>query len=243
MKGNKLIDDHVQISVNLARLKKTGITFETAVDPDKIMAYKEGEKLELDEIVSDHKVFTDMKKGLIASEAELENAFETTNEEKILQIIIDEGEIQFTQKYRDEMRERKMNKLVNLIHRNAVDPKTGIPHPQTRIRSALDEAKFRVNDFIKAENQVNDAIKIIRPIMPISLEKVILEITVPANYAGALHGKIINAGKINQESWMSNGGLHVLLEIPAGLQNEVVDMINNQSHGGCTIEVRERKKQ
>lgn len=243
MKGNKLIDDHIQISVNLVRFKKAGNTFEASVDPDKLVAYKEGDKLELDEIVNDTKVFSDMKKGLVASENELEISFGTTDNEKILQTMIDQGEVQFTQKYRDELREKKFNKLVNLIHLNAVDPKTGIPHPETRVKSALEEAKFKINDLVKAENQVNEAIKLLRPIMPISLEKVVLEVTVPSQYAGSLHGKILNSGKINQENWLNDGGLHLLIELPAGLQNEFIDMINNASHGSCTIEVKERKKQ
>lgn len=242
MKGNKLIDDHVQIAVNLVKYKKSGKTFEVSVDPDKIVELREGVALDIDEVVNDNKIFIDMKKGLVASEAELEEGFGTTDPDKILQLMVKEGEVQFTQKYRDELRERKFNKLINLIHLNAVDPKTGIPHPETRIRSGLEEAKFKINDLVKAENQVDDAIKLLRPIIPISLEKVILEVVVPTQFAGALHGKILTFGKVKQENWLNDGGLHLLIELPAGLQNKLIDMINNASHGGCTIEVKERIK-
>lgn len=242
MKGNKLIDDHVQISVNLVKYKKAGNTFEVSVNPDKIVEFREGVALDLDEIVNDHKIFIDMKKGLVASESELEDAFGTTNPDKILQTMVEEGEVQFTQKYRDELRERKFNKLVNLIRLNAVDPKTGIPHPETRIRSGLEEAKFKINDLAKAESQVDDAIKVLRPIIPISLERVVLEVHVPTQYAAALHGKIITFGKMRQENWLNDGGLHLLIELPAGLQNKFIDMINNASHGGCTVDVKERIK-
>ncbi|MBN1175629.1 ribosome assembly factor SBDS [Candidatus Woesearchaeota archaeon] len=242
MKGNKLIDDHVQIAVNLVKYKKAGKTFEVSVDPDKIVEFREGVALDIDEIVNDSKIFIDMKKGLVASEAELEEGFGTNESEKILQIMIEEGEVQFTQKYRDELRERKFNKLVNLIHLNAVDPKTGIPHPETRIRSGLEEAKFKINDLEKAENQVDNAIKVLRPIMPISLEKVLLEVIVPTQFAGALHGKITTFGKIKQENWLNDGGLHTVVELPAGLQNKFIDMLNNASHGGCTVEIKERIK-
>lgn len=242
MKGNKLIDDHVQIAVNLVKYKKSGNTFEVSVEPDKIVEFREGAALDIDEIVNDNKVFIDMKKGFVASEDELEKAFGTTNSETILKIMVEEGEIQFTQKYRDKLRIRKLNKLINLIHLNAVDPKTGIPHPETRIRSGLEEAKFRINDLVKAENQVDDAIKVLRPIIPISLEKVILEVIVPTQFAGLLHGKIITFGKVKQENWLNDGGLHIIIELPAGLQNQFIDLINNASHGGCSINVKERIK-
>ena len=34
-----------------------------------------------------------------------------------------------------------------MIHRNAVDPKTGLPHPPQRIESAMEEAKIHVDEI------------------------------------------------------------------------------------------------
>ena len=120
MKGDKLIDDHVQISVNLVRLKSHGRTFEVAVDPDKAIAYKEGDHVDIEDIVQSEKVFADMKKGLLASEEALQTVFDTTHALTAIRQILDKGELQLTQKHREEIRERKFNKIVNIIHRNAI---------------------------------------------------------------------------------------------------------------------------
>ena len=242
-KGNKLIDDHVQISVNLVRLKTHGKTFETAIEPDKAVAYKEGDSIDIDEIVQSDQVFTDMKKGLVASEQELGKVFGTTDTNNILRKMLDEGEIQFTQQYRAALRERKLNKLINLVHVNAIDPKTGLPHPENRIRAAIDEAKVRLNDLKRAEDQVNDVIKKLRPIIPISLEHVILKVHLPPQYSAKIYSKLQDAGKVSGEQWLNDGGLYVHIELPAGMQQDFIDMINDMCHGACSVDVVERKKQ
>ncbi|MCF7798949.1 ribosome assembly factor SBDS [Candidatus Woesearchaeota archaeon] len=236
MKGNKLIDDHVQISVNLVRYKTHGKTFEIAIDADKAVAYKEGDAVDIDEIINSDHVYEDMKKGLQAKEADLTEVFSTTQTKAIVQVMLEKGEIQFTQNYRTQLRERKMNKIVNLIHRNAINPKTGTPHPENRIIAAIEEAKVKVNDLKKAEDQIDAIITKLRPIIPISLETVKLRIHIPASVAGRLRSSIENFGKLTNEQWLNDGALMAELELPAGMQAELVDELNNVSHGGCTID-------
>jgi len=235
MKGNKLIDDHIQIAINLAKLKSHGKTFEVAIDADKVVAYKEGKKIDIEELVQSPNIFSDMKKGLISSDEDLKEVFGNTNKSEILKKILDEGEIQFTQKYRSQLKEQKTKKIVNIIHRNTIDPKTGLIHPENRIIAAMEEAKVKINDLKKAEDQVNDIIKLLRPIIPISIEKVIFQLIVPAQYSAKVHGKIISFGKMSEERWLNDGSLMTKIEIPAGLGQELVDLLNAMTHGSCQV--------
>jgi ribosome maturation protein SDO1 len=241
-KGNKLIDDHIQISVNLLRYKSHGKTFEIAIEPDKAVEYKEGEKIAIDEIIHAQQIFEDMKKGFVAPKDSLLEVFNTTDTVKIVETMLEHGEIQFTQKYRTELRERKFNKLVNIIHINAINPKTNVPHPENRIRSALDEAKFKLNDFKKAADQVDDAIKLLHPIIPIRIEKTILKIHIPLQYSAKLYNQLTTKGKMITTNWLSDGSVNLELEIPAGLQQDIINILNNASHGSCIIEQIEHKK-
>ncbi len=236
MKGNKLIDDHVQIAVNLARLKTHGITFEVAIEPDKVVAYKEGESMEIEELVNSPKIFSDMKKGLIASEEDLQKVFNTLDEKEIIKSILEKGEIQFTQKYRDHLRELKTKKIINLIHRNTINPKTGLVHPENRILAAMEEAKVKINDLKKAEDQVKDIVDKLRPIIPISMEHAIYRIQSLANYAGRVRSKLASMGHIKEENWLSDGSLILKLEIPAGLGQELIDQLNNLTQGTIIVE-------
>ncbi len=234
-KGNKLIDDHVQVSLNLARFKKFGKTFEIAIDPDKAVAYKEGTATPVEEIVQALHIFTDVKKGLFAPENDLKEVFGTTNPEEVIKAILDKGEIQFNQKYRDQLRERKFNKIVHIIHANAVDPRTGIPHPEIRIRSAMEEAKVRVDPLKRADDQIETVLKVLRPILPISFEQAELQIHVPPQFSAQVRGRIVSKAKILFEDWLNDGSLVLKVELPAGLKNDFLDELNNITHGGCDV--------
>lgn len=240
MKGNKLIDDRVQISVNLLRYKSHGKSFEIAIEPDKAVEFREGDAVDIDEIITSDGIFEDMKKGLVASQEDLQKVFETTDTNKIVSIMLEKGEIQFTQKYRAALRERKHNKIVNLIHINAVDPKTGLPHPQTRIISAMEEAKVRIDDLKKPEDQIKDIVEKLRPIIPISIEAIKLNIHVPAEHAPRLYGKISGFGKTTNDQWLNDGSLSIDLEIPAGLQVKVMSELGDDSHGTVVIQVNKK---
>lgn len=235
MKGNKLIDDHIQIAVNLARLKSHGKTFEIAIDADKVVTYKEGKRIDIEELVQSPNIFSDMKKGLMCSDEDLKEVFGNNNKSEILKKILNEGEIQFTQKYRKQLREQKTKKIVNIIHRNTINPKTGLIHPENRIIAAMEEAKVKINDLKKAEDQVNDIVKLLRPIIPISIEKVIFQLVVPAQFSAKVHGKIISFGKLSEERWLNDGSLMTKIEIPAGLSQEMVDLLNAMTRGSCQI--------
>lgn len=236
VKGNKLIDNRVQIAVNIARIKRNGTNYEIAIDPDKAVAYKEGENIPIEEILNAQDVFSDMKKGLHSSEEGLIKSFNTTDINIITKDILDNGEIQFNQKYRDNLREQKYNRIVNIIHTNAIDPRSGLPHPEIRIRAAMQEAKVRVLDLKKAKDQVDTVVKALRPILPISFQKATLQVLVPAQFSAKVRSKINKQVNITKEDWLDDGSLSLKMELPAGLKNSLIDEINNNCHGGCTIQ-------
>ena len=132
--------------LNLARLKREGNLFEISVDPDLAIRWKKGEAVDLREALRADKIFADAKKGEIASDSLLEKYFQTSDPLKIAEIIIKKGEIQLTSEHRSEQREQKKRRLVELIHRNAVDPHTKLPLPLTRIENAFEEAKLHLDE-------------------------------------------------------------------------------------------------
>ncbi|MBR9703343.1 ribosome assembly factor SBDS [Candidatus Woesearchaeota archaeon] len=223
--------DHERVHFNLARLKKGGGNFEVAVDPDKAVAYKEGENIDVEDIIKAQDIFFDVKKGELASEERMQELFGTTNALEISKIILKEGEVQLTAEHRAEVRERKRKQLVQLIARNACDPKTKLPHPPQRIENALNEAKIHINEFQRAEDQLQEVIKALRPIIPISIESRKIHVHIPTHYAGKLHGALQQFGTIRNEKWENDGSLSVEIDVPAGMVNALFDKLNNDTHG------------
>jgi ribosome maturation protein SDO1 len=236
MKG--MTFDQERVHLNLARLKRGGDTFEVVIDPDKAILYKEGKIESVSEVLHAEKVFFDAKKGQITSAEELEKVFNTANPLEVAAIILKEGEVQFTHEHREKKREEKRRKILEIIHINAIDPKTGLPHPLTRLENAFAEAKIHIDENKRAEDQVKDILDKLCPIIPIKFDIKIIDVRIPATYATKLYGIVKNYGKIKKEEWLNDGSWKVAIEIPAGLQNEFFDDLNARTHGSVDVKVQ-----
>ncbi|RMF06970.1 ribosome assembly factor SBDS [Candidatus Woesearchaeota archaeon] len=221
-----------KISLNLARIKKEGKHFEVAVDPDLAIKYKENpEGMDIRDVLKSEEVFYDAKKGELASEHELKQVFGTDDPLKVAEEIIRNGEIQLTAEYRAEMREKKRKQIIQIIHRNGVDPRTHLPHPAARIENAMEEAKVRIDEHKRAEDQVQDVLKKLRAVLPIKFEMKEIALHIPASYAGKTYGLVSSFGKLLKEEWQNDGSWVGVVEIPGGLEGEFFDKLNAITHG------------
>ncbi|MSR86024.1 ribosome assembly factor SBDS [Candidatus Woesearchaeota archaeon] len=221
----------------IARLKKEGDTFEILVDCDKALAYREGKLANLSEVLATKEIFKDAKKGIRASENEMKKLFKTDKADAIAEIIIKKGEIQITAEHRNKLREEKRKQIVAFIHRNAVDAKTGHPHPPQRIETLMEEAKIKIDEFHSVEMQVQDVITKLRPLIPIKMEVRELELLIPVKHAEAAFGHVKRTMKILKEQWGSDGSLKVIVEIPAGIQEEIEQQLNKITKGEVEITI------
>jgi ribosome maturation protein SDO1 len=235
----------------VARYESHGERFEVLVDPDEIQPFKEG-KIDTLTLASDF-VFTASKKsdkgsekqlmrkhgsgikgGLHtekASEESLMKVFGTTDVNEVAARIVRKGEIQLTTEQRRHMLEEKRKKIVNIISRNAINPQTKLPHPPARIELAMDEAKVNVEIFKSAEEQINNVVKALRPLIPIKFENVKLAVCIPPEYAGKVYNEVHGYGRVVKEEWQSNGSYIAVIEMPAGMKGEFLDHLGSKTHG------------
>ena len=225
----------------IARLKKEGETFEILVDCDMALAYREGTIKDLSQVLASKEIFKDVKKGSRASEHEMKKVFKTDKADAVAEIILKKGEIQITAEHRNKLREEKKKQIVAFIHRNAVDAKTGHPHPPQRIETLMEQAKIKIDEFHPAELQVHDVITKLRPLIPIKLEIRELELNVPVKYAEATFAHVKRSMKVVREQWGNDGSLRVVVEIPAGIQEEVEQQLNKISKGEVDITILNKK--
>lgn len=220
----------------IARLNKQGREFEILIDCEKAVEFREG-RCSLDEVLATDAIYSDVKKGKHAPVNDLKAAFDTTDQRKIAEIIVREARLQLTAEYQKKLREQKIKQIVNLIHRNAVDPKTNIPHPALRIENALKEARVRIDDHKTAEEQITNIISQLKSILPIKYEISLIEVKIPASYSAKSFSTLKQYGKIQKEEWKDDGSLVVKMELPAGLQQELFDHINNITHGSVETKI------
>ncbi len=218
-----------------ARIKKTGKHFEILVNLENALKFKKGE---INFIQADTNfIFKDLKKGERASESELTEAFGTSEVNKIASEIVKKGEILTTQEQRSAEQEKKFKQIVDFLATKSVDPKTGNPHTAERIKSALEQAHVNIKN-VPIENQIKEIIAEISKILPIKLETKKVRITIPAMHTGKVYG--IVAQYKQDENWLDDGSLRVVVNVPSGIVMDFYDKLNSVTHGSAlTEEVKE----
>jgi ribosome maturation protein SDO1 len=183
------------------------------------------------------KVFKDAGKGEVASKDSLLKAFGTDEVEKVAGQILLKGKIQLTTEQRRKMREEKLKQVVSLISRRAINPQTGLPHPPSRVEEAVRRAKVGIDEFKTAEEQLPTVLKAIQSLLPLKFETRKIALKIPPSYAGkALHA-IKGMAEVKKEEWLSDGSLLLLVELPAGLQPEFFDRVNDLTRGEAQLKV------
>ncbi|MBU0930013.1 MAG: ribosome assembly factor SBDS [Nanoarchaeota archaeon] len=226
----------------IARLKKEGKNFEILVDGDSAIKFnEENSSVSIDDVLVTDDIFSDVKKGTHASEADLKNLFKTINKKDVAKIIIKDGDIQITTEHKNKIIEEKRKRIINFIHRNAIDSKTGLPHPLQRIENAMNEAKVNVTYTKSVESQVQDVIKLLRPLIPIKFEVRELSIKIQPQFIGGAFHILKSFGKLLKEDYSNDGSLIAVLEIPAGIQEELFDKLNGLTHGQVIIDIINKK--
>jgi ribosome maturation protein SDO1 len=224
----------------IARIKRQGENFEALVDPYLARSLKEGDEVNFEDLIAVEEVYKDAKKGERASSEDLRKAFGTDNIEEIVRTIIMEGEVQITAEQRKEMQEQKKKQIIDFISRNTVDPRTGTPHPPSRIERALEEAKVHIDIFKSVEAQVKDIIKALKPVLPIRVEELEIAIKIPAEYTGKAMGAIYSFGNVIQEEWQKDGSWICVMKIPAGMQGDLLDMLGRVTQGEAQTKILRR---
>ena len=212
----------------IARLEKGGSRYEILVDPDLVDAWKEdNSSVNLDELLAVSEVWTDSRNGERPTSDALESVFGSNDLQPFVNIILKQGSIQLTTAQRKKMVEEKKLQIINEISTTATDPKTRMPHPRTRIENALEEARFSVDPFKSVEVQVSDAVKVLKPLIPLQFITIRLAFKIPGSSYGSVN-QILRDIVIRQE-WLTDGTWACIVEVPGGMKNELISKVASRA--------------
>jgi len=221
----------------IARLKKGEEHFEVLVDPYAAADLIDGKDIDVIQSLAIDAVFKDSKKGTHASEESLQKNFGTGDIVEITKQIILKGDIQLTTEQRHKMQKNKRNRIVETIVRNAMDPKTKAPHPRQRIELAMEQAGVHVDPFKPVSEQVKTIIEVLRPIIPISMENIRISVKIPAEHTGKAYGIVRSYGTLEREDWQSDGSWIGIIRLPAGMQTDFYDKLNDVTKGNISTKI------
>ena len=208
----------------LARLEKGGKRYEILVDPDLVDQFKrEPDSVEIDDLLATDEVFHDAKGGERPTSEAIENTFETQDIKQIAIIILNKGNIQLTTDQRKKMVELKRQAIIHSIASTAVDPRSKLPHPASRIEIAIDECRYSVDPFKKVDVQVKEVIEKLRPLLPLSFESIRMAFKIPGSAYGSVSQLLRQHQK--KEQWLENGEWVCIIEIPCAMKAEMISQV------------------
>lgn len=237
MGSRKSGDTWLELDAVVIGIKKEGNRFELFVNPDLAFDYRRGENVPLEDILKSYEIYDDAKRGSRATDILVKDAFGTSEVFTIAPEILKHGEFKLTHEQRVQLVEEKTEAIIKDIAKKAMNPQTGHPHPPDRIRQAMEEAKVRVDPFIRIDEQVPRVVKALLVIIPISFESVKLRITIPASFAGKGYNIVAKAGVVKSDSWGQDGSWTGLVEMPASIRQALYDDLNKLTKGQTRIDV------
>jgi ribosome maturation protein SDO1 len=215
----------------VARITKDNEHFEVLVKPQKALDYRMGKIAAITEVLAAETIFSDANKGTKISEENIRKAFGTTDTLKVAEMILKKGTLQLTTEQRRKMIEEKRKQIVDFISRQAVDPKTNLPHPPLRIENAMEQIHYSIDPFKPVEEQAKEIIKQLRMILPLKMEQVAVGVHVPAEYSARAYGTVKGFGTIRREEWRADGSWYGVLEMPAGSYAPFLDKLGEITKG------------
>jgi ribosome maturation protein SDO1 len=215
----------------VARLTKDNEHFEVLVKSQKALDYRTGKIAGITEVLAAETIFADANNGTRVSEERLHKAFGTTETLKIADIILKKGTLQLTTEQRRKMVEDKRKQIIDFISRQAVDPKTNLPHPPLRIENAMEQIHYPIDPYKPVEEQAREIVKLLRPILPLKIEQISVSVQMPAEYSVRAYGAIKNFGVIKREEWRGDGSWYGIVEMPAGSYASFLNKLGETTKG------------
>ncbi|WP_400207449.1 ribosome assembly factor SBDS [Candidatus Methanomassiliicoccus intestinalis] len=226
------IDDAI-----VAKLESHGESFEILIDPKVVRQIRDGKDVDLSEHMVIDEIFRNARKGTRAEEKKIVEVFGTLDPVEVAKTIILKGEVQLTTEQRREMLEAKRKRIVAIIAMNAINPQTQAPHPPTRIELAMEEARVHIDPFKSVDAQVEMVLKALRPLIPIKFDKVRIAIKLSGENYGKCYDCITQSGKLIKEEWSAHGGWIGVVELPAGLRDDFLQVLAERTKGDVETKI------
>ena len=215
----------------IARINHDGEHFEILTKPEPALAYKLGKTTTISQVLAADIIFTDAGKGTKASEEKLQTVFGTTDPLKVAEVILKKGTLQLTTEQRKQLVEDKRRQIISFISRECIDPKTNLPHPPLRIEQALKQIHFSIDPSKGVEEQSKDIIKLLRPIIPLKMEKITVAIRIPPEHASKAYGSVKGYGTLKKDQWQADGSWIAVVEMSAGSYGPFLDTLGKITKG------------
>ncbi len=124
------------------------------------------------------KIYKNAIQGEHASSTELQSCFKNMDNEEIIKLILNKGEVQISDREREMNYSNIKNDIANLIVEKTYNYNTGLPFPPTLILQVLNDIHFVVKEELPSKVQAKEAIKFIQEKKIIPIERKYIQVRI-----------------------------------------------------------------
>jgi ribosome maturation protein SDO1 len=163
-------------NVAYVRLSKHGKRFELACYSNKILGWRNKVETDISEVLQIPLVFTNVSKGMQASEEELLEIFKTSDHLTICQEILNKGEIQLGEKERAALIISMNRDIASIVADKSINPENDRPYTISMIQNAMKQIHFSIKTSKSAKSQALEVIRKLKDVMPIARACILIRI-------------------------------------------------------------------
>lgn len=170
-------------NVSVVRLKKGGNRYELACYPNKVRAWRDRLETNLDEVLQIQCVFTNVSKGQFANKKEMFQVFRTENEIDIIKLILEQGELQLTEKERSVEQQSLFRDVAKMVSERCVNPETNRAYTVTMIEKMMKDCHISLKANKTAKQHALEVIKHLRSTDGFKIAPAMMEVVVSIDSA------------------------------------------------------------
>ncbi|CAF1000815.1 unnamed protein product [Didymodactylos carnosus] len=226
-------------NIATVRLKKGGKRFEIACYRNKVISWRNKEEKDIDEVLQTHTVFSNVSKGQAAKKEDLMAAFNTEDQTKICVEILEKGELQVSDKERQQHFENTYKEIASIVSGKCINPETKRPYTISMIEQAMRDIHYSVNPGRNAKQQALDVIRQLKQSENIKIQQAQMKVqlTLPAKDAKRVKEKVHKlTTNIENEEFMGDS-MQMICSIDPGVFREMDEIIRAETKGKGQLEL------
>jgi ribosome maturation protein SDO1 len=95
----------------------------------------------------------------------------------------------------------------------------------------MNQIRFSIDPTKGVEEQAKEIIKLLRPVIPLKMEKISVSVHIPAEHASKVYGTVKGFGTITREQWRADGSWSAFVEMSAGSYGPFLDKLGKMTRG------------
>jgi ribosome maturation protein SDO1 len=211
-------------NVAIVRMKRGGKRFEIACYKNKVVSWRDKTETDLDEVMQTVNVFTNVSKGQVAKKEDLIQCFGHCDIKKICTEILDKGELQISEKERQNQLESTFKDIATIVSEKCINSETKRPFPVSIIEKSMKQIHFSVNTKKNTKQQALEVIKKLKEVLPI--ERCVMRLRILTHKKNKEKLKQL-AYEVESENVEGDGILEIIMSINPGNFRAIDDLVRS----------------